>query len=103
MNKKTTFWLSAAVIAALILCVVLGNRISSRLQQVNSISEALKISQSSWQQTAAEKEGLQDELKIVQNNLREAELTLSESLTRASELEAEIRALEEEISMLKGD
>lgn len=103
MNKKTTFWLGAAVITALILCVVLGNRISSRLQQVYSISEALEISQSSWQQTAADKEALQDELKIVQNDLREAELTLSESLTRTSELEAEIRALEEEITILKGD
>ena len=101
MSRKNQLWLLAAVLAALMLCFVLGGRIASRLSQVQEITSALEASQQSWQHTAAEKEAMQAELKTVQSDLREAELTLSESLTRETELEAEIQALEEEIALLK--
>ena len=61
----------------------------------------LEKSRETWEAIAAEKEGLQDELKEVENALKEAKLTLEEKTARAETLQAEIETLKQEIEALK--
>ena len=69
--------------------------------ELSSLKKELDESTARWQQTNEEKLVIQRDLKTAKNSLREADLTLEEAAERASELKAEISALEQEIETLK--
>ncbi len=83
-----------ALCAALLLTVALATRAINLSHSIRTQSKLLEESRIRWEQTAAEKETLQTQLKEVRSALREAELTLEESTARAEELRLDIQELE---------
>ena len=97
--------------ALLLLVLILAGVVSGRLWtellrdrgRLSDLTRQLGESRTAWETTAAEKEALQEEKRIVDGALREAELTLAESTARAEELGTEIAALEAEITLLRNE
>ena len=93
--------LAAATAAAILLAVFLGAGLIRDLNKSREMNRELAESRAAWEDTAARKEALQEELKKVTEDLREAKLTLEESTARAEELREEIARLEKEIESLR--
>lgn len=101
MNKHLKIWLCivmASAIALIAFCAVDYLSLGSRLRDCE---KRLAESRAAWEQIAADKVEIQKELKAKKENLKEAELTLSESAERAEELKTEIELLKQEIETLK--
>ena len=69
--------------------------------RITRLEQQLAESRETWEQIAAEKEALQDDLRAKQKELKEAKLTLDETTERASELKAENEQLRKDINLLK--
>ena len=89
-----------AGVCAVLLMVVLCGRYIQAGRALRESQLALAASRQNWETTAAEKETLQAELSQVENEVKEAALTLQESTDRAAQLEAELAALRQEIDAL---
>lgn len=101
MTKGMKGLLTAVMIAALAVILVLGAGILRDQRKVRELSRELADSRARWMDTAERKEALQKELKTVEESLKEAKLTLEESTSRAEELQAEIDGLKEAIQALR--
>ena len=95
MKKEWKLLLSVMILAILVTAVLYNDLLRDR-KTVSDLISQLEISRSAWEATAEEKEKLQEELKTVEEALKEAKLTLSESNERAEKLKAEIEVLREE-------
>ena len=102
MNGTMKILLCLAMAAALAVTGVLGVGILRDRNRVREMSAELQESRSRWEDTAARKETLQEELKQVTEDLKEARLTLEESTARAEELREDIAELERQIAELRG-
>lgn len=100
MSKSLKLCCVLAVIASLLLSGVLLMRSIGKKTSLTAIEGELSVSRKHWETVAAEKESLQDTLSDITSQLREAQLTIDESETRASELNAEVAQLETDISSL---
>ena len=101
MTRGMKGLLTAVMIAALAVILVLGAGIVRDQRKVRELSRELADSRARWMDTAERKEALQKELKTVEESLKEAKLTLEESTSRAEELQGEIDGLKEEIQALR--
>ena len=103
MNKSRSLFvfLLVACIAALVLSAGLLTDLSAQRKALTNTEQALATSMSTWQQIAAEKEALQEELTQLKSDLREAELTLEETATQEEKLTAEIDQLTQDIEALQ--
>ena len=90
------------VMAAAILFMAVGlmNYIKMKTD-LSGLQNQLVLSRQAWETTADEKVELQGILKGKKEELKEAELTLSEATERAETLRAEIEQLNKEIDSLK--
>ncbi len=100
MSKSLKLCCALAVAASLILSGVLLMRSIGKRTALSAIEGELSVSRKHWETVAAEKESLQDTLSDITSQLREAQLTIEESETRASELNAEVTQLETDIRSL---
>ena len=91
-NKKNSTMIALAVVlaVAVILSLVLFNQRNSLSAQVDVLTEELAESREAWENTAAEKEAIQEQLNGVQDALLEAEIALEESTGKIGELETEL-------------
>lgn len=103
MNRSCSLpiFLLIAAIAALALIIGLFTDLAVQRQTLTDTQQALDTSMATWQQIAEEKEGLQEELKLLKNDLREADLTLEETATQEEKLTAEIDQLTRDIEALR--
>ena len=101
MNKSLKLFLYAAMLSAILMMAVCAVNYIELGTQLRSTDARLAESRNSWQNIAAEKEALQDELEAKQSDLKEADKTLNESTERAEAIRAEIEALHQEIDLLK--
>ena len=101
MNKSLKAFCCIAMLAALVLVSVLFlnyRDLGSRLRETESL---LSASRETWENTAAEKEKLQEDRKALESDLKEANLSLSEARERAVTLKQDIETLNGEIAELK--
>ena len=96
MTRGMKGLLTAVMMAALAVILVLGAGILRDQRKVRELSRELADSRARWMDTAERKEALQKELKTVEESLKEAKLTLEESEARAEQLRADIAELKEE-------
>ncbi len=101
MSKWMKALLCVTIVFALSVMFVLGKNYFSSAAVIREKTAELEQSRNTWEQIAAEKEALQAELKTVNEQLREAELTRSEALENAEKLQGDIGILEQEIAELK--
>ena len=103
MNKSRSLFifLLVACIAALILSIGLFADLAAQRKVLSDTESALETSMATWQQIAAEKEALQEDLALLKSDLREAELTLEESAAQEEKLTTEIDQLTQEIEKLQ--
>lgn len=90
--KKGWKLLPVMLLAAALTVTLYGELLRDR-GTLRELTDQLTESRAAWENTAAEKEKLQEELKTVQEALKEAKLTLQESTERADKLRAEIAQL----------
>ena len=100
MNKSVRTFCLLAMAAAMLLSWGLLSGLRSRSSELAALEADLASSRDHWETVAAEKEALQSQLSDASDALREAQLTLSESETRAGELREDIESLEAELSLL---
>lgn len=100
-SRSLPIYLLIAAIAALALIIGLFTDLAVQRQTLTDTQQALDTSMATWQQIAEEKEGLQEELKLLKNDLREADLTLEETATQEEKLTAEIDQLTRDIEALR--
>lgn len=100
-SRSLPIFLLIAAIAALALIIGLFTDLAVQRQTLTDTQQALDTSMATWQQIAEEKEGLQEELKLLKNDLREADLTLEETATQEEKLTAEIDQLTRDIEALR--
>ena len=101
MTKSTRAALCLVMAAAIGLLAFLGTQYFRDRKTLRSLETQLTESRAAWEATAAAKEEMQAELTQVNNGLREANLTIQESVTRAVELRRDIAELEEDIAEMK--
>ena len=101
MNKALKAMLSAVMLLALLLMSVLCFRYISDRADLSSLKTDLEDSTAAWKKTNEEKIAIQKLLKNAKNDLREAELTISESEETSEKLNIEISELEKSIEELK--
>ena len=97
-QKKSTALLPMIVVllVAVVLIVFLFVRSNNLNSQLDSLSTDLADTQALLQQTITEKEELEEQLTIAQDDLREAQLTLEESTGKIAELEGQVATLTEQ-------
>ena len=100
MTRSMKVLCSLVLVAALVLASLLYAGLFRGFAALSSTEKELSESRAHWEKVAEEKEALQDQLAEVIASLKEADLTLSESETRAVELRADIAQLEAEIESL---
>ena len=100
-SRSLPIFLLIAAIAALALIIGLFTDLAVQRQTLTDTQQALDTSMATWQQIVEEKEGLQEELKLLKNDLREADLTLEETATQEEKLTAEIDQLTRDIEALR--
>ena len=101
MSKELKIILCLVMAAAFALIFVCGLNYLSLTKELHICEQQLAESRETWEQIAAEKEALQDDLRAKQKELKEAKLTLDETTERASELKAENEQLRKDIDLLK--
>ena len=95
MRKEWKLLLPVMILAIVVTAALYTDLLRDR-KTVSDLLIQLEASRSAWETTAEEKEKLQEELKTVEEALKEAKLTLSESNERAEKLKVEIAQLREE-------
>ena len=99
MNKKQIILLCAVIACVLAVVLTCFTGYKSARREYASLKSDLEVSTAAWKQI--DKEEILKELKTAKNDLRDAELTISESEEKAAKLESEIEVLEKEIDNLK--
>ena len=103
MNKSLKVFLCAAMVAALALILVCGLHYRSMEKQLSDVQTLLDDSQANWKNIDAEKQILLETLAGKTDDLREAELSLSELNQKADDLKKDIEDLRQEIETLSGN
>lgn len=101
---KNNLWKACLILTALTAMLSMAFLLQDHLQMRRQLSETSRLlseSRNNWETTAAEKETLQDNLKKLESDLREAELSLTEYQEKGGTLTEEIELLENEIVQLK--
>ena len=91
--------LSVLFSAVLVLFFVLDHQQLSK--QIDLTNTQMENSTENWNQINEKKLALQQDLKLLNEQLRDAEMTLEESNARINELKDEISTLQDEISAMK--
>ena len=98
MSRSLKAILMLAMLLAVILAGILFSDLFRDRQALHDLEAQLADSRASWESIAEKKEALQDELKVAEEALKEARLTLQESVERADSLWSDIEALASEIA-----
>lgn len=98
-NNRIPMILAAALVVAVILAVVFFMQRINLSSQVDSLQSDLAVSQTRWQTVSEEKEALQSDLTVVNDNLREAQLSLEESAAKVEQLDEQVL----ELTAMKAD
>lgn len=101
MNKKLCLILCFVLAFALLAMIFCSVNYLSLNKQLMNIRDQVADSQKTWEGIAAEKELLQQDLKTLKNELKEANLSLTESEESAEKLKADIETLQKEIAELE--
>lgn len=101
MNKKLCLILCIVLAFALLVMIFCSVNYLSLNKQLMNIRDQVADSQKTWEGIAAEKELLQQDLKTLKNELKEANLSLTESEESAEKLKADIETLQKEIAELE--
>lgn len=101
MNKSTKIILCLVMAVAILVMVLLFLHYSSLSARLSEKAQLLEISQQAWKKTDTDKQERQAVLKAKKEELREAELSLSEAKDRAESLKGEIDELKKDIEALK--
>lgn len=101
MNKKLCLILCFVLAFALLVMIFCSVNYLSLNKQLMNIRDQVADSQKTWEGIAAEKELLQQDLKTLKNELKEANLSLMESEESAEKLKADIETLQKEIAELE--
>ena len=101
MNKKLCLILCFVLAFALLVMIFCSVNYRSLNKQLMNIRDQVADSQKTWEGIAAEKELLQQDLKTLKNELKEANLSLTESEESAEKLKADIETLQKEIAELE--
>ena len=98
MSRSLKAILMLAMLLAVILAGILFSDLLRDRQALHDLEAQLADSRASWESIAEKREALQDELKVAEEALKEARLTLQESVERADSLRSDIEALASEIA-----
>ncbi len=101
MNKKLCLILCFVLAFALLVMIFCSVNYLSLNKQLMNVRDQVADSQKTWEGIAAEKELLQQDLKTLKNELKEANLSLTESEESAEKLNADIETLQKEITELE--
>ncbi len=101
MNKTQKMLLATVIVIGTVLMVLFSCSYLSARHELSVLKVSLNESTAVWKQINEEKLIIQQELKEARNELRNAELTVSESEERAASLQTDIEVLEKEIQELK--
>jgi len=101
MNRSLRIMLLLVIAVALLFMIFSSLRYFHMKKDLSDLQSYLTVSRESWEKTAAEKEELQVILKSKKEELKEAELSLSEATERAETLKSEIDILQNDIEKLK--
>ena len=96
MKKRWKLLLPVMLLAAVLTVTCYADLLRDR-GTLKTLTDQLTESRAAWENTAAEKEKLQEELQTVQEALKEAKLTLQESTERAEKLRTEIVQLQADL------
>lgn len=101
MTKSLRLVLLLVIAAAVLFMVISFLDYSHRKHDLTVLEQNLSVSRKTWETIAEEKVELQAVLKTKKEELKEAELSLSEASERAKTLKAEIETLQKDIQALK--
>ena len=101
MTKSLRLVLLLVMAAAILFMVFALLDYTKMNRELSSLQNQLAVSRQTWETIADEKVELQGVLKTKKEELKEAELSLSEASERAETLKAEIDSLNKEIDTLK--
>ena len=101
MNKQLKIILSIALIMSVMLMVVCGLNLFRLRSQLKDVELRLEESRNTWEAIDTDKRALQDDLKLVRNNLKEANQSLSEWSEQSVTIQQEIDELRMQIESLK--
>ena len=101
MNKQLKIILSIALIMSVMLMVVCGLNLFSLRSQLKDVELRLEESRNTWEAIDADKRALQDDLKLVNNNLKDASQSLSEWAEQSVSMQQEVEELRTQVESLK--
>ena len=101
MNKQMKIILYAVMAAAAALVIACSLFYAGLGRELRDATDRLAESRATWERIAAEKETLQAALKTKREELKEAELSFTESTEKADKLRSEIAQLKNELESLK--
>ena len=100
MTKSLRYLMLLIVAAAAAVILVLGANWLNLGKLLRETTALLSESRNNWETIASEKEELQDQLQTLKDELKEANLTLTEAEERAVTLSGEIEQLQKDIDEL---
>lgn len=101
--KEVRFWQIIICVSAISLLIFLTFHLIASFSKLYDLQQQLTVSRTTWEGISNEKEALQAELTSLNDQIREAQLTISESQEKITELIAENEMLNEEIAKLQAD
>ena len=101
MNKQIRIILCIVLVMSVTLMIVCGLYLMDLKKQLKDTELRLAESRNIWETIDREKRALQDDLKLVRNDLKEANQSLSEWSEKSVSMLAEIEELRTQIEVLK--
>ena len=101
MSKHIKIILSIVLIMSVALMTVCALHLFNLRSQLKDTERRLEESRISWESIDTDKRALQDDLKLVRNNLKEANQSLSEWSEQSVTMQQEIDELRMQIESLK--
>ena len=101
MNKQIRIILCIVLVMSVTLMIVCGLYLMDLKKQLKDTELRLAESRNIWETIDSEKRALQDDLKLVRNDLKEANQSLSEWSEKSVSMQAEIEELRTQIDVLK--
>lgn len=101
--KGVRFWHIIVCLSAILLLIFLSVRLNHSISKLRDLRNQLLVSRNTWEEISNEKEALQKELVSLTDQIREAQLTISESQEKMIDLTSENSKLKQEISALQTD
>ena len=90
MNKQIRIILCIVLVMSVTLMIVCGLYLMDLRKQLRDTEIRLSESRTVWESIDSEKRALQDDLKLVRNDLKEANQSLSEWSEKSASMQAEI-------------